>query len=124
MTGKDVIVVLSQNSVVMASTKIKSQEITAQCGVIERASATQQSWVEVVAGRKSWSLKVNYLVLTGSQVKDVLKVGEMFDITMQESGSNTNKVSGKALLNAVSGSYAVGNLAQGGFTFTGNGSLS
>ena len=123
MTGKDIIVTLSQNSVVMASTKIKSHEITSQCGVIEKASSTQQNWVEVVAGRNSWSLKINYLVLTGSQVRDVLKVGEMFDITMQESGSNTNKVSGKALLNAVTGSYAVGNLAQGSFTFTGNGAL-
>ena len=84
MTGKDVILTLSQNGVALANTKIKSQSIKSQCGVIEKASSTQQDWVEVVAGRKSWSLTVRYLVLSGSQVKDVLKVGQTFSITMQE----------------------------------------
>ena len=123
MTGKDVILTLSQGGTALANTKIKSQSIKSQCGVIEKASSTQQSWVEVVAGRKSWSLTVRYLVLSGSQVKDVLKVGQMFDITMNEYGSATNKVTGKALLSAVDAEYPTGNLAQGTFTFTGSGAL-
>lgn len=124
MTGKDVILVLSQGGTVLASTKIKSQSIKAQCGVIEKASANQQNWVEVIAGRKSWSLTVRYLVLTGAQVMDVLRVGQMFDVTMQENAEDTaNKVTGRALLNGVDGEYAVGNLAQGVFTFTGSGAL-
>ena len=123
MTGKDVILTLSQGETALANTKIKSQSIKTQCGSIEKASETQQDWVEVVAGRKSWSITVRYLVLSGSQVKDVLKVGQMFDITMNESGSTTNKVSGKALLSAVDAEYPTGNLAQGTFTFTGSGAL-
>lgn len=123
MTGKDVILTLSQGGTALANTKIKSQSIKAQCGVIEKASSTQQDWVEVVAGRKSWSITVRYLVLAGSQVKDVLKVGQMFDVTMNEYGSATNKVTGKALLSAIDAEYAVGNLAQGTFTFTGSGAL-
>lgn len=123
MTGKDVILTLSQGGVALANTRIKSQSIKSQCGVIEKASSTQQNWVEVVAGRNSWSLTVRYLVLSGSQVKDVLKVGQMFDITMNEYGSTTNKVTGTALLSAVDAEYPTGNLAQGTFTFTGSGAL-
>ena len=123
MTGKDVILTLSQNGVALANTKIKSQSIESQCGVIEKASSTQQDWVEVVAGRKSWSLTVRYLVLSGSQVKDVLKVGQTFSITMQEYGSSTNKVTGTALLSGVDAEYPTGNLAQGTFTLTGSGAL-
>ena len=123
MTGKDVILTLSQGGVALANTKIKSQSIKSQCGVIEKASSTQQDWVEVVAGRKSWSLTVRYLVLSGSQVKDVLKVGQMFDVTMNEYGSTTNKVMGTALLSAVDAEYPTGNLAQGTFTLTGSGAL-
>ena len=123
MTGKDVIMTLSQGGTALANTKIKSQSIKAQCGVIEKASSTQQDWVEVIAGRKSWSLTVRYLVLSGSQVKDVLKVGQTFSVTMNESGSTTNKVSGTAILSAVDAEYPTGNLAQGTFTFTGSGAL-
>ena len=123
MTGKDVILTLSQGGVALANTRIKSQSIKSQCGVIEKASSTQQDWVEVVAGRKSWSLTVRYLVLSGSQVKDVLKVGQMFDVTMNEYGSTTNKVTGTALLSAVDAEYPTGNLAQGTFTLTGSGAL-
>ena len=124
MTGKDVIMTLSQGGTALANTKIKSQSIKAQCATIEKASSTQQDWVEVIAGRKSWSITVRYLVLSGSQVKDVLKVGQMFDVTMNEYGSATNKVTGKALLSAVDAEYPTGNLAQGTFTFTGSGALS
>ena len=123
MTGKDVILTLSQNGVALANTKIKSQSIKAQCATIEKASSTQQDWVEVIAGRKSWSITVRYLVLAGSQVKDVLKVGQTFSITMQEYGSSTNIVTGTALLSGVDAEYPTGNLAQGTFTLTGSGAL-
>ena len=63
MTGKDIIVVLSQNSVAVASTCIRSQDIQTQADLIEVASASQQSWREYIAGRKGWSLTVTYLVL-------------------------------------------------------------
>ena len=123
MTGKDVIMTLSQGGTALANTKIKSQSIKAQCAVLEKASSSQHDWVEVIAGRKSWTLTVRYLVLAGSQVKDVLKVGQTFSVTMNESGSTTNKVSGTAILSAVDAEYPTGNLAQGTFTFTGSGAL-
>ena len=121
MTGKDIIVVLSQGGTALASTYIKSDDIQTQCDSIEKASSTQQDWVEVVAGRKKWSLTIGYLVMASAQVSRLLLVGEMFDIQIK-SGS-TVLLSGKALMTGVSGKFTVGTLAQGTFTLTGNGAL-
>ena len=123
MTGKDLIVVLSHGGTAVAGTRVRSQSLQTSCASIEKASSTQQDWEEVVAGRKSWSLTVNYLVLAGSQVKDVLKVGQSFGITVKEDGSSTNVVSGTALLVSVRQDATLGNLAQGSFEFRGNGAL-
>ena len=125
MTGKDIIVTLTNSSSqVLASTAIKSQDIKTQCDTIEKASSTQQAWREYVAGRKEWSLTVSYLVLAASKVKDLLMVGQTFGITVQKINDNTNKVSGSAILTAVQQTSTVGNLATGSFTFQGTGALS
>jgi predicted secreted protein len=121
MTGKDIIVILSQNGTALASTAIKSQDIQTQCKSIEKSSAVQQDWEEVVAGRKSWTLNVKYLVLTATKVTDLLYAGQMFDVTMKV--GDTAYLTGKALMTAVSGVSAVGTLANGSFSLRGNGPL-
>jgi len=123
MTGKDIIVVLSQNNVAVASTKVRSQDIKTSCDTIERASATQQQWEEHIAGRKRWTLSASYLILTAPQIKDLLNVGQTFDITVQKVNDSTNKVSGTAILTEVSNSAAIGNLAKGNYSFLGTGPL-
>ena len=122
MTGKDLIVILSQNGTALASTAIRSQEIQTSAETIEKASATQQDWREYVAGRKAWSLSVSYLVLTASKVADLLMVGQTFDVTIKDV-DNTSSVSGVAILNSVKHTATIGNLANGSFTFVGSGSL-
>ena len=121
MTGKDIIVILSQNGTALASTAIKSQDIQTQCKSIEKSSAVQQDWEEVVAGRKSWTLNVKYLVLTATKLTDLLYAGQMFDVTMKV--GDTTYLTGKALMTAVSGVSAVGTLANGSFSLRGNGPL-
>lgn len=123
MTGKDLIIILSQNGVALASTTIRSQDIQTQCDAEEKASATQQSWREYVAGRKGWQLTVNQLLLTSTRVLDLLKVGEYFGVTYKAVGDDTNKVTGTALLTAVKQTGTVGNLAQGSWTLLGTGAL-
>lgn len=122
MTGKDLIVILSQNGTALASTAIRSQEIQASAETIEKASATQQDWKEYVAGRKAWSLSVSYLVLTASKVADLLMVGQTFDVTVKDV-DNTSSVSGVAILSSVKHTASIGNLANGSFTFVGSGPL-
>lgn len=122
MTGKDIIVVLSLNNSVLASTFVRSQDIQTDADMIERASATQQAWREYIAGRKGWTLTVNYLLLTAAKVTDLLYAGQTFDITVKNVG-DTHSVTGKAIMKSVKQTATVGNLAQGSFVFQGTGAL-
>lgn len=124
MTGKDLIVILSQDGTALASTKVRSQDIRTHCNVIETASSTQQEWEESVPGRKSWTLTVNYLMLAATQVRNLLYVGQTFDITVRDADNTSGgSVTGKAIVTDVSGVATVGNLAQGSFSFKGTGAL-
>lgn len=123
MTGKDIIVVISQSGTALASTRIRSHGIQTKADTIEIASSSQQSWREYIAGRKEWSLTVSYLVLASAKIADLLKIGQTFSITVKDSDSTTS-VSGSAILTAVKQTATVGNLAQGSFTFQGSGALS
>lgn len=122
MTGKDITVILSRNNTALANTRIRSNEIQTSCDMIEKASASQQDWKEYVAGRNSWTLTVNYLVLASAQVADLLYVGQTFDITMKS--GNSELLTGSAIITGVKNTSTVGNLAQGGFTLQGSGALS
>lgn len=122
MTGRDIIVILSQNGVAVASAAIRSDEINTACPSIERASATQQGWKELLAGRKSWSLTLNYLMLAAARLRDVLLTGQMFDVTIRDK-SNTSTLTGKALMTTAKQTHTVGNLCQGSFSLEGSGPL-
>ena len=123
MTGKDIILVLSQGGTALASTAIKSQDIQTEADVLEKASSSQQSWREYIAGRKGWSVTLSYLVLTSDKILDLLKVGQTFSVTMKKMNDNTNKVTGNAILKAVKQTASVGNLAQGSWQLQGTGAL-
>lgn len=122
MTGRDIIVILSQNGVAVASTAIRSDEIQTQCDVIERASATNQNWKEFVEGLAEWSLTVNYLMLSAARLSDVLKVRQRFDVTLRDR-SNTTQLSGTAIMTSAKQTHTVGNLCQGSFSLKGTGAL-
>ena len=122
MTGKDIIVIISIRNTPMFATAIKSDDIQTQVNAIEKASATQQDWEEVIPGRKRWSLTVNYLVLLSGKLRDVLEVGKMFDITIRRRGENVT-LTGQALLTDCKQTHTVNSLCQGSFTFRGNGPL-
>ena len=121
MTGKDIIVTLSLNGTAIANTRIKSHDIMTQCPTIEVASATQQDWEEHIAGRKSWTLNISYLVLSTSQVAGLLYIGQVFGISMKQ--GNTTLLTGSALMTQCKDTFTVRNLCQGSFTLKGSGAL-
>lgn len=121
MTGKDIIVILSQGGTALASTSIRSQDIQTSCATIEKASSTQQDWEEHIAGRKSWNLTVNYLVLSSAKVNDLLYVGQTFDVRMNI--GETTYLVGTAIMNQVKQTATIGNLTQGSFSLKGSGPL-
>lgn len=106
----------------MASTAIKSDDIETRATTIEKASATQQDWSEHLAGRKGWTLNVGYLVLAPVKLRNVLLVGTTFDITLRYLNEDTT-LTGKAILTNCKQTHTTGSLAQGTFTFLGNGPL-
>lgn len=122
MTGKDIIVILTKDGTALASTRVRSQDIQAQCEIIQKASSSQQDWVEVIAGRKSWSITINYLVLASPQISDLLFVGQTFGVTVKDSSSVTS-VTGTAIMSSVKNVSTLGNLAQGSFVLAGSGPL-
>lgn len=122
MTGKDIVVVLSQGGTAVASAYIRTQDIQTEGEQEERASATQQTWREYLAGRCGWSLTVGYLVLAASQIADLLLVNQTFDVTLKDK-DNTCSLVGKAIMRSVKHTATVGNLAQGSFSLLGTGPL-
>lgn len=124
MTGKDITVIIAQDGTALASTRIKSNDIKTKCDTIEKASATQQTWKEFVAGRSEWSINVGYLVLAAPQVSNMLLVSQTFDLTLTANdGTSTVTLTGKAILTAADIKANTGSLAQGTFAFQGTGPL-
>ena len=123
MTGKDIIIVLSQGGTALAaSLGVKSHDINTTADTIEKASATQQSWREYLAGRKAWSVNMSYLVTAGAKIVWELKVGQTFTVTISDSNSNY-RLTGSAILETAKQTYTVGNLANGSFILKGTGPL-
>lgn len=122
MTGKDITIVLMQDSSAVASSKIRSQDIQTHCDLLERASQQQQSWKEYEPGRAEWAVTVNYLVLASERVADLLMVRQKFDVLMQADGVTI--LTGTAIMTDVQQTATIGNLAQGAFTLKGTGAIS
>ena len=118
--GNNIIVFM--NGQAIAGTK--SDEIQVDSDTIEIASATDQAWTHYLAGRKSWSLNVGWLVLANQDVRKVLLAGSSVTIKIKGRGEgDANGVTGAAILKTVKVTATRGNLAQGSFAFIGNGPL-
>lgn len=99
----------------------RTNEINTECGAIEIASASQQDWQEIIAGRKSWSLSVGWLLLANADVQKILKVGAM--VTVYVKTGSTQLLTGKALITQARLTLGQGNLANGSFALKGSGAL-
>lgn len=101
----------------------KSDELNTDCQMIEISSAVQAVWREYISGRKGWSITSNYLLTTSANIRDLLKVGD--EVTIRAAGPNgSGAVTGSAIVETCRVTASIGSLAQGVFTFRGNGALS
>ncbi len=118
--GKNIIV--TANNEVICGTKANS--IQCDCETIEIADANDGSWVHRVAGRKSWSVTVNFLISgnTAVNIRSLLNVGTTYTLIIKSSASG-DQVTGSAILKSMDVQGAVGNLATGSWKFEGNGAL-
>ena len=120
--------VLGNNIIVlMGGTAIagtKSDELKVDCKTIEIASAADQGWAHYLAGRKSWSLNVGWILLANTDVRKALQVGTSVTIKFKGRGAtDASGLSGSAIIKTCKITAVRGNIAQGSFAFVGNGPL-
>lgn len=121
MNGNNILIFMGES--VIAATK--SQEIQTECETIDISNTQSSGWRERIAGRRSWSVNVNYLVTTESDLSKLLNIGSTYTITIQARGhqqGDTN-VSGPAILTQCKQTFTQGNLCVGSFQFVGSGPL-
>lgn len=119
MNGINIYIALGQSTDPIAGAR--SDEIQTGCDAIEIASASEQQWREFVAGRKEWSVSVDWLLGTGRSLTDLLSVGQSYTLNIvSRSGSSGSAVlSGRAIMTQCRIRATTGNLVQGSFQFKG-----
>ena len=122
--GNSIIIGKMVNGDFEAFAAVKSHDIQNQCDLIEKASATQQTFKEYVAGREEWGINVSYLVLQNekSNIEDLLKVRQTYRICVK-GRTGTYALYGDAICTQCKQSYQQGNLSVGSFALKGTGAL-
>lgn len=125
VNGNNIIIYTYSGSAWVAVAGTKSDELQSECELIEKASSTQQEWKEYIAGRKGWSLNVNWLVSAVSDIQKVLQIGTRVKIHVGSRGytGGASGVTGFAFVKNCKVNMTRGNLANGSFSFTGDGEL-
>ena len=123
--GNSIIIGTMSGSTFTPFAAVRSHDVQNQCDVIEKASATQQTFKEYVAGREEWGINVSYLVLqdANSNIEDLLKVRQTYRICIK-GRTGTYNLYGDAICTQCKQSYQQGNLAVGSFALKGTGALS
>lgn len=124
--GKDLIIsALDGNNVYQTIAASNSCDIEVACDVKEISSPSSGVFRSFVAGRKSWTVRVNWMVYTTDTVKSKLtSVGSSFGLRMTVSGNaSTDILSGSAILVQAQVQGSVGNILRGSWTFQGSGLL-
>lgn len=124
--GNNIIVYQYNGSSWVAIAATKSDELQVDCDTIDIASSTQadQEWTRRVAGRKSWSLNVGWLVSAVGDIRKVLTVGSRVQLRI---GARTwaagTGLTGYAIVRAAKVTAQRGALANGSFQFVSDGAL-
>ena len=115
-------VLIYRNGTAIAGTI--TNEIQTGADLIEISSPTSGQWKEYIAGRKSWSVNVSYLILANNGVRDLLNVGSSYTLKIRgRNATDATGVVGTGILKSCKITATKGNLVQGNFTFQGTSSL-
>lgn len=126
--GNNIIIRKQSGSSWVAIAATKSDEIQVDCDVIEIAGATAQTWKKHIAGRKSWSVNVSWLVSSVGDIRKVLQVGDRVQLRIGNSayanGGSGTGMTGYAIVKTCKVTMIWGSIANGSFQFVGDGDLS
>ena len=123
--GNSIIIGTMSGSTFTPFAAVRSHDVQNQCDLIEKASASQQTFKEFIPGREEWAINVSYLVLqdANSNIEDLLKVRQTYRICIK-GRTGTYNLFGDAICTQCKQSYQQGNLAVGSFALKGTGALS
>lgn len=121
-------VVLGRNIYIYAGTSgttpiiagAKSCTISSKCDLIEKASATNQTSKEFIAGRTEWEIAISHLVMAGSEFEGMLKNGTTVSLSVV---INNVRKTGTAICYSDDIGGAVGNIGTGSIRLKGSGPL-
>lgn len=122
MNGNNIIIGTMSGTTFTPIAATKSNEMQTDCETIEISSPSVGDWRTYMAGRKSWSVQVSFLVTSASNIRQLLSVGTSYTIVMRDR-NNTSSVSGSAIMTTCKISATRGNLVTGSFVFKGTGAL-
>ena len=118
--GKNVFIYAGQTGTTPVIAAAKSCTVSMKCDTIEKASATNQTSKEFLAGRTEWDVSLNHLVESTAPLEGLLKVGGTYTLSIVI--GSTRKY-GSAISVQADLAGAVGGLASGTVKFKGSGPL-
>ena len=103
----------------------KSNEIQVESEKITISSPNTGQWKEHIVGRKEWGFTVSWLFGNTTDIKNLLMIGNDYTITVygRVGSAITPMLQGTATCMTAKATLTRGNLAQGSFSFDGNGPL-
>lgn len=116
--GGNVLVLNGSGTAVVAGAT--NCDIDMQCEGIEVAGPLSGEYREVLAGRKGWTVTLNYLVT--DDLSSLRVNGTKVTLRIQVRGASSY-MQGTALVSECRVTATKGNLCQGSFVFTGSGAL-
>lgn len=126
ITGGDIIIYKWTGTAWEAIAKTRSDELQTQCELLEKASATQQTWKEYDPGRAEWGLNVGWLITQAADINKLLEVRTRIKIHVGASGGysgGAGGVTGFAIVQQCKLTLNQGHLATGSFVAKGDGPL-
>ncbi len=119
--GENLIIKVNGTAIAAA----KSCTVSVESNLIPTSSPLDGGWTHVIAGRNSWSVRTNHLLIDNA-LSNIGTVGATVTIVMEckVNGTTIGTKTGTAICRQWEGTFTKGNLAQGSFIFQGSGPLS
>lgn len=118
--GKNIIIFQGASGTTPAVAACKSCTISERCDMIEKASSSQQSAKEYIAGRSEADISMDHLVVSGNEFQGILMVRQTYTLRMVINGVTKTMT---AICTQADISAPVGSLAKGSIKFKVSGSI-
>lgn len=118
--GKNIFIYSGNSGTTPIIAAAKSCSISSKCDLLEKASASQHTSKEYVAGRDEWDISLDHLVTSGAPYEGLLKVRQTYTISVVIGGV---RKSGTAICQQADIQGSVNSIGRGSVKFKGSGPL-